>query len=471
MLRLADVSAETAAKAQATPRRPGYDVQVGISGTRLTGGRVWAYEHNSNLTGSAWAVECEKMLREDPQIAACARALLDTLASATWRFDPAPPTGDGDLDAQAKRAADWCNEAFGLAGHVGQLRGGFEGLVRSMLPFLLVGFRYGEEIYKVAGGYVWLDRLADCEPSAHYKWVTDDDGVLAFVEQQQQGGARKPAPIPANKLVLFTLDRTGQNYEGRGLLRACHFYYRLKTHTGDMLSIGLERWAVPTPAVYIDRAALALSGLDDGQIDTVREAAVANAREYVSHELGYLSAPVGVKFETYGDGAFDPAAGRDVVELCDRQIAQSFLLGFLQLGVSDTGSRSVGEVQESFFGRAAVNFLDQIASVIGGPAGPGTGTVGRLMAWNFPSLPASAFPRLKHDGLGEKPLLDLAGSLPGLTSAGLLTPTDDLESDLRAALGAAPLPDAERRTSAERSPVTPGGAFAQAFRDARAKKG
>lgn len=469
----AKISDEIAKAAQATPARPSTET-VGLSGSRISGGRIWDYEHNAKIGDKQWPFECERMLREDPQVASCYRAVVDTLASATWRYDVAPPSGNADIDAQAQRAADWSNEAFGLGGRVGRLKGGWEAAVRTILPFLFLGYRYLEEIYEVADGYVWLSRFADREPTAHSRWVTDDNGDLAFVEQTNPAGQaftkfRDPL-IPANKLVLFSLDRTGQNYEGRGLGRPCHFWAGLKRHAGDMLACGLERWAIPTPIVKSNIRLLMETGFTDEKIATLRAAADANAKQLVAHNLGYLSTVEGIDFGTYGDGAFNPSGAVEIIQMCDRQIAQAFLLGFLQLGVSDTGSRSVGEVQETFFGRAVQNVLDHIAAVVGGPAGPGTGTLGRLMAWNFPGLPASSYPRLKHDGLGEKPLVELAGALPGLASAGLLTPTDDLESDLRAALGAAPLADSARRTPAERAPAPSAGAmFAQALRDSRAR--
>lgn len=469
MLQLADVSAATAAQAMDTPYRP--SLRVGsISGTRMSGGRIWDYEGNAALTGSEWVATCERMLREDAQVASCARALMDTLASARWRIEAAPESGDPALDTQAARAVDYANEALGLGGKSGRLLGGFEAAVRSFLPFLLNGYRYLEEVYAVADGKVWLRRYADCEPSAHKSWLADQEGELAFIEQMPVQGRRKPEPIPAHKLVLFTLDRTGQNYEGRGLLRPCHFPWKLKAHALDMLGMGLERWGSPVPLVTIDETRLIDGGRQSDQIRAAQDEAEAQAKALVAHERGYLSTFAGVEFSEFG-GTFNPAGASEVVALCDRQIAQAFLLGFLQLGVSDTGSRSVGEVQETFFGRAAVNFLDHVAAVVGGPAGPATGTLGRLLSWNFPGLPASLYPRLRHDGLDESPLLELAGTIPGLVTAGVLTPTDDIEDAIRTEIGAHPLEPEYRRTPAERT--ASGGAmaaFSQRLAEIRAKR-
>lgn len=461
---LGDVSAATAAKGIDTPHRPSLGV-LASSGTRIRGGRIWDYEANVDATGTGWVALCERMLREDAQVASCMRALTDTLASAKWRFEPPAPSGDAALDAVAERAVDYCNEAFGLGGKASRLLGGFEAAVRSFLPFLGVGYRYAEEHYQYSDGRVWLRRYVDCEPSAHKRWVADDDGELAFIEQMKVG-EREPKPIPAHKMVLFTLDRTGQNYEGRGLLRPCYAPWKLKVHALDMLGIGLERWGTPVPHVVIDERRMIDEGYSEPRIRAAQTEAAAQAEAYVTHDRGFLTTLAGVEFREFG-GSFSPSGASEVVAMCDRQIAQAFLLGFLQLGVSDTGSRSVGEVQESFFGRAAVNYLDQIAAVVGGPAAPGSGTVGRLLQWNFGSaLPLSMYPRLCHSGLDESPLLEIAGSIAGLVTAGVVTPTDSLEAAFLAALGAQPLADADRRTPSQRkAPAGAIGTFSERLRE------
>lgn len=422
--------------AQQPSPRPHYP-ELGISGTRLAGGFISGVEKNASLTPTQWAAICEEMQRTDPAVNANVRALNQTLLSARWRWQ-APD----DASPIALAARDYLNEAFGLGGKRGRLRGGWEAAVASFLPFTSLGFRYLEEVYKVEDGRVWLDRFADREPSAHMRWESDENGELAAVVQTAVGGERQPEPIPANKLVLFTLDRTGQNYQGRGLLRPCWFYWKLKTHTLDMLGIGVERYAVPTPVVRVNRkeAQDAAGYDDDGALNKAIENAANQAKAYTAHEQAWLQEVAGVTFGTYGPD-FDPSRLLAVVDACDAQIAQAFLLGFMRLGVNDTGSRAVGEVQESFFRRAGVNILDQVAQVVGGPEGPGAGTAARLLRWNFPSLPEADYPRLVHEGLTPSPMLAELQNIVAAKGAGLLDWTRPDQEDLRGALQVRPLPN------------------------------
>jgi hypothetical protein len=63
-----------------------------------------------------------------------------------------------------------------------------------------------------------------------------------------------PKPIPSNKLLLLTLNRTGSNFEGVGMLRPVWWWWRTKQRVSNMMCVGLDRWAIPTPKVIVDRS-------------------------------------------------------------------------------------------------------------------------------------------------------------------------------------------------------------------------
>lgn len=423
-------------EAQETPRRPDYN-ETGISGTRLNTGFISGYETNEALTGREWAAQCELMLRADPQVSAINDAVMQTLLSATWRWKPV------DTEASAA-AADYLNECFGMAGKRGRLLGGWEAALANILGFIPVGYRYLEEVYEPRDGRVWLRKLADREPSAHMQWHSDPKtGELVSVEQQDitASGKSNLEPIPAHKLVLFTRRRTGQNYEGRGLLRSMHPWFLLKRHVYDLMAIGAERWTVPTPKVKVNLGAAASSGIEDAKVTEWTDAAKLQAKAYLSHQAGFLVENDVVTFDVFGGGAFDPSRAAAMIAVCDEQMAAAAMLGFLRLGVTDTGSRSVGEVLQTFFRRACINDLDTVCNTIGGPAGPGTGTAGRLLKWNFPSLPEAEYPALEHEGLNVSPLLELLPHLPGLVQGGLVDWQRRDQQALRQAATLDPLPD------------------------------
>ena len=421
----------------------------GISGTQLSGG-VIAKESNAQLTGLNWVQEAEEMLRTDPIVRRSWHMLRQTLLSASWRFEPGV---EGDL--LAEELARYANECWGFDGHSGQMITSWEDQLSYLFEFVPVGYRYAEEVYRVGPDStgkvrVWLSHYADREPSAHGRWLSRDDQHLDGVMQNVVGGGKVPEPIPANKLLLLTLNRTGSNFEGVGMLRPVWWWWRTKQRVSNLMCVGLDRWAVPTPKVVVDRAVAEQIGLTDGDIDAMIDDAEAQAQAFISAEQSYLVENSAVKFDTYAATPNLYADGPiNIITKCDSQIAAAFLAQFADLGNTETGARSVGEIHLSVFRRAAINLCDLVASQVSGVDRRGGGTIGRLIRWNYGAVDPSKLPRLTHTGLDTDDLAESLAMLPGLVQAGLITPDDELERIIRAKLGAGDLPE-----DAQRSPLT-----------------
>ena len=420
----------------------------GISGTQLSYGTI-AKESNAQLTGLNWVQEAEEMLRTDPIVRRSWHMLRQTLLSATWRFEPGV---EGDL--MAEELARYANECWGFDGHSGQMITSWEDQLSYLWEFVPVGYRYAEEIYRVGPDStgkvrVWLSHYADREPSAHSRWLSRDDQHLDGVLQNMVGGGKTPKPIPANKLLLLTLNRTGSNFEGVGMLRPVWWWWRTKQRVSNLMCVGLDRWAVPTPKVVVDRAVAEQIGLTDGDIDAMIDDAEAQAQAFISAEQSYLVENSAVKFDTYAAQPNLYADGPiNIITKCDSQIAAAFLAQFADLGNTETGARSVGEIHLSVFRRAAINLCDLVAAQVSGIDRRGGGTIGRLIRWNYGAVDPSKLPKLTHTGLDTDDLADSLQMLPGLVQAGLITPDDDLERVIRAKLGAGDLPE-----DASRSPM------------------
>ena len=159
-----------------------------------------------------------------------------------------------------------------------------------------------------------------------------------------------------------------------------------------------------------------------------------------------------MKFDSYAAQPNLYAQGPlDIIKECDNQISQAFLAQFANLGISDTGSRSVGEVHLSVFRRAAINLCDVIASQVSGPDRRGGGTIGRLIRFNYGAVDPSKLPRLTHSGLDTDDLASSLGMLGPLVQFGLLTPDNELERAIRERLGAGDLPEDAQRSALERT--------------------
>lgn len=434
----------------------------GISGTQLSGGNITGKENNPQLTGLNWVSEAEEMMRTDPIVRRSWHMLRQTLLSASWRWVPGV-----EGDRVADELARYANECWGLDGYSGQMSVSWEEQLAYLLEFIPLGYRYAEEVYKVgpdsSGSIrVWLSHYADREPSAHSQWLSRDNQRLDGVLQNTVGVGKVPEPIPANKLLLLTLNKTGSNFEGVGMLRPAWWWWRTKQRVSNLMCVGLDRWAVPTPKVTLNRAEAESIGLSDGDIDAMINDAEAQAQAFISAEQSYLVENPAVKFETYSAQPNLYADGPiNIITKCDSQIAASFLTQFADLGQSSTGARSVGEVHHSVFRRAAINLCDIIASQVSGFDRRGAGTIGRLIRWNYGSVDPSKLPKMTHTGLDTDDLAESMSALPGLVQAGLLTPDDELERAIRERLGAGDLPeDAQRSAISRVSSIGGGGGVA-----------
>jgi len=443
----------------------------GITGTQLNGGAISGKEQNPKLTGLNWVQEAEEMLRTDPIVRRSWHMLRQTLLSASWRFEAGI-----EGDPIAEELARFANECFGFDGYSGQMSISFEDQLSYLLEFIPLGYRYAEELYRVgpdADGNVkvWLDQYADREPSSHNKWLSRDSQSLDGVIQNVVGTTYTPEPIPANKLLLLTLNKTGSNFEGVGMLRPVWWWWRTKQRASNLMCIGLDRWAVPTPKVVVDRSQAEAMGLTDADINAMVEDAEAQARAFLSTEQSYLVETAAVKFESYAETPNLYASGPlDIITKCDSQIASAFLTQFADLGNTETGARSVGEIHLSVFRRAAINLCDIVAAQISGPDRRGGGTIGRLVRWNYGFVDPSKLPKLVHTGLDTDDLAESMGMLPQLVTAGILTPDDELERAIRERLGAGDLPEEASRSAIERTATAKGGLSAFAERLIKAKQ-
>ena len=447
----------------------------GISGTQLSGGVITGKENNTSLTGLNWINEAEEMLRTDPIVRRSWYMLKQTLLSASWRFEAGI-----ENDPVAEELARFMNEAFGFDGYSTQMSMSFEDQLSYLLEFIPIGYRYAEEIYRVGlcskgKTRIFLDHYADREPSSHSKWLSRDNQRLDGVMQNVVGFSYTPEPIPANKLLLLTLNRTGSNFEGVGMLRPVWWYWRQKQRVSNLMCIGVDRWAIPTPVVKVDRSVAEQMGLTDGDIDSMIDDAEAQAQAFISTEQSYLVQNGAVSFDTFSaQPNLYASAPIDIIKLCDAQISSAFQAQFADLGNTETGARSVGEIHLSVFRRSAINLCDIITSAINGVDRRGAGTVGRLIRWNFGSVDPSKLPKLTHTGLDTDDLAESINSLPQLVTAGLLTPDDELERAIRDRLGAGELPEDAQRSAIERTMQANGGGVSslaeRLIRDRRSQK-
>ena len=430
-----------------------------VSGHHQSGGAV-SEDINPALQGQGWVSTVQKM-RRDGRLYGAWRALKQTLLSASMKW--APPPGSGEL---AQEAASWLNEMFGFDGNAGTMRRPFERQLESMLEFIPLGWRYAEVDYQRQPDGAWgIAEFLDCQPSAHHQWLPlDGRGPLEGIRQLDPSGSfgLNSEDVPASKLLLLTLNQEGDNPEGFGLFRPCWFAWNLKQFTFDQMGIGVERSASGIPTAELDRAELSeRQRFEDAEIDGVPTDDSLSIKEQVEEAIANVVAGAeaqivtykGVSFSMIFNDAFKPERLRAVVDLANEEMLTVFLNAFLMLGLSSSGgSYSLGETHKDLFSETALNLLQQVVQTITGPAGPGTGPVGRILDWHprFNRLPHGERPTIEITGLDTASFLAFLQTLPALGAAGFATPHDALERWILRKGGAPDLPDGMGRPPEER---------------------
>ena len=81
------------------------------------------------------------------------------------------------------------------------------------------------------------------------------------------------------------------------MLRPVWWWWRTKQRVSNLMCVGLERWALPTPKVKVDRSQAEMQGLTDSDINEMIDEAANQAEAFLSTELAYLvESPVTVSY-------------------------------------------------------------------------------------------------------------------------------------------------------------------------------
>lgn len=374
--------------------------EVGASGTTYFSGQLTEAEYNKDLQGQKGRDIYDRMRRSDGQVKAVLSACELPLRAATWIVQPASD------EPQDEEIADFIsNELFGGMPQTWDL---FLKHVLLMLPF---GFMMFEKVFEVVDNQVRWAKLAPRLPKTLYQWNFSNDGTFTGITQFVWKGNSFEFPvIPVERLLVFTNDREGDNYEGTSILRAAykHWYYKDNLYRID--GIAAERHATGVPLFKHPTDA---KNDDKARLDQIGEHLYANEKAYVRLAEGY-------EFDIKGlSGSI-----RDImpsIEHHDRMIARSILADFLNLGSSDVGSWALSKDKSSFF-------LMSLRSVGRNICDTMNTAIRQLVDYNWSP---EAYPELMLSNLEIREAVAYAKAITDSIMAGGVTPGDDVEAVLR----------------------------------------
>lgn len=409
--------------------------EVGLSGTTNWNGQLYT-EANPSLAGPngyghpgtrVWG-EWEKLLRTDGAV----ETALNLLAA---------PLRDASLEVVAPK-----KETPQTAAQVAYLEQNLQEWLEPLWPEVVqqlaryslgFGFSLHEECWDVGpsaylpGGQGYrLVKLAQRLPSTleWNAWV-EKDGELVAVRQRgvKDGQYLSGLEVPAEKLLLVSWNREGNNYAGYSAFRSVWYLAKVREHLLRILGIGHQREALGVPMATMD-AGVELTGPQRVKLRNT-------LMSLVYHENAAIVLPAGVKLDWFSSAGANKGHVLETWKQLGLAILEVVGAQQVALGTGDTGSRAVGTVHDSNKNTFVAGVKANIEAALNGVGRrPYTGLVRKIIRANWGEV--EAFPRvemsLSTSALGPTELL---AAVAQAVTAGVLTLTDEDENRLRKSLG------------------------------------
>lgn len=384
--------------------------QQGNSGTYIVNGFL-EQDYNADLAGIRGLEKFDEMRRSNAQIRATMQAMELPIRSTEWQIE-AGKNEEGETDELCEEIRAFVEEAL-----FRRMEQTWDDHIREVCTMFPFGFALKEKVYTSNGedGKVWIKNLAYRKQSTIYKWETEDGaaGVTQILPSPVMIGTERKSwvSIEAPRLLLFTNQREGDNYQGISVLRSAYRHWYMVDMLYKFDAVRHERQAVGVPYLKLPKDA------SPAEVDAAR-AIISNLR--ANEQLG-ITLPFGWEF-----GFADLQAGNtsDIWKSIDHHnamIAKNILAMFMELASGDGGSRALSEDQSDFFLLALEGAAKQIDDV------HTRFLIPELVDLNFDVPASSYYPKLAHRKLGSVDYSTISNILSTLITAGVLTADDALQ--------------------------------------------
>ena len=218
--------------------------------------------------------------------------------------------------------------------------------------------------------------------------------------------------------MIFINEREGDNWWGTSMLRAPykHWYYKNNFYKID--AIAFERQGIGIPRIKMPA----------GYTDSDEQKAERLGRNLRANETAVAIVPQGYEIDFMDMGSSTTRDPENSINHHNKEILQSFLAQFLELGSTKAGgSRALSSDHSDLF----LHALTAVAETITNPFNKDL--IPELVDLNFNDV--TVYPVLDFSGIKKVDIAALGAAIASLSAAGALHPTKDDEQYLRATLG------------------------------------
>lgn len=384
--------------------------EIGKSGTLIFQGIINREEYNSALTGARLIQKVERMRRSSSTVRATLLVVKLPILSADWKMQPATDL-DGNVSPEDEHVSNYVQrELF-------DRKVNFFDFLRQGTTMLDFGYSVFEKVHDMTQfegkEYIGLEKLAFRKQNTIYKWEMEH-GEPGITQQISDGNTFY---IPRNKLVIFTNDKEGDNYEGISLLRYAYKDWDMLDKLTIINAVALEKMGVGIP--------ITTARENQTPTPTDLEKAEEVLRNFRANEEGYMNLPATMTIEMLDMKASTTKEIIPTLNYHDRRISQAILAQFMDIGGSSgSGAQALAKDLTSLFMKSEEATAKTLKSAIEDDV------IKPLCDLNFSSLP-NGYPKLTFGTIGDDDLTETANSLASLAEKKLLTPDLDLEGHLR----------------------------------------
>lgn len=388
--------------------------EIGWSGTEIFSGRLSpAQDYNDALNPPGSYDIFDRMRRGDGTVAAALRVIKLPLLNADWYIEPASDS------AQDREIADFIET---------NLKEGLNISWRAVLRQIMLHLDYGnapfEKVWRVENGQVYLRKLAFRHPKTITKWLTDEKGGLAGIEQTTSPDFR-PTTIDVSKLIVFINELEGANFHGVSILRPAYKHWYYVDGLERVQAIGIEKRAGGVDVIMLSGDAATPLGK--------RDAEAAAQTMHLGDKMYYVGQKEQNEYEIKGieGDVLDPGGA---LERHDLRIVRSMITEFLAMGSGSTGSLAMHKDKSSMSMLALGGVANEMCD---------TFQMHLIRPWVDYNWAVDAYPRLRYTHIDARPLAELADAVLKFSQAKALTPTIEVENNIRALLDVPPITEDE----------------------------
>lgn len=427
----ASVPPQYPAMPQAGPDAP-LAGSIGATGTSIMAGVLVREDYNPDFGWRRGVEIFDQMRRSNGTVRAIEQLLAMPLRAATWSVKPASEKSADARIASFVESALFHELEFTTPEGVEQHQT-WDDILRHACLMMTFGFMPFELVWRQdADGWTKWAQWMPLLPKTVWRWWVNQQTDLVGIQQRtyiNYGWYYRD--IPASKLLLFTNEREGNNYEGMSVFRAAypHWFYLQQYY--KIQAVGIERNAVTPPIGYL--GAMATAGDRDNLFQVVQNMRVGESMGAVLQADEKVEYPANHQHQ-----------GADVQQAIDhhmQMMAQSAVTSFLTLGASAKGAFNLAESLISMLMTILQARAQYICDTIN--AGP----IRQLVRYNFGAQ--AVYPQLTVGRLTATDITRVANALAAL--AGYIPPSNEITDFLVKMIG---LPEAAH---SEVQATNPGG--------------